>query len=141
MSLNKPYKLALIIYVLVVVVGLIIATIGDIFFDIKIRGENLALQWIIAYTIGQIYTCKYKQVMSHHIKLWTVIYYFLIVIIVASLLMLILSPIILSEISVSFLPLILIIAGLYVISAPIMYWMLGLGSKAYFKKINKERKP
>lgn len=117
---------------------MIIVTIGDIFFDIKIRGENLALQWMIAYTIGQIYTSKYKQVMSHHIKLWIVIYYFLIVIIVASLFMLILSPIIFSKISFSLLPWIL---GLYVISAPIMYWMLGLGSKAYFKKINKERKP
>ena len=68
-------------YVLVVVVGIILVTIGAIF-DIQIRGGTLGLQWIIAYTIGQIYTSKYKQVLPHHIKLWTIIYYFLIVIIV-----------------------------------------------------------
>ncbi len=139
MWFNKPYKLALIIYGSVFVVGIIINAIGAIF-EIKTRGASFGLQWIIAYGIGQTYTYKYRQVMPHHIKLWTVIYYSLIGIIVASLLMLILSPIILSEISIPFLLLILMIAGIYVIFAPIMYWMLGLGSKAYLKKINKNRK-
>ena len=140
MWFNKPYKLALIMYALALVVGIIIATIEAIL-SLNIRGGTLGLQWIIAYIIGQTYTYKYRQIMPHHIKLWTVIYYSLIVIIVASLFMLILSPIILSEISVSFLPFILIIGAICLVSAPIMYWMLGLGSKAYFKKINKNRKP
>ena len=140
MWLNKPYKLALIMYGLVVGVGIIIGIIGAIF-GIQIRGGTLGLQWIIAYTIGQVYTSKYKQIMPHQIKLWTVIYYFLIVIIVASLFLLILGPIILSEIPASFLSWTFLIIGvLYTISAPIMYWMLGLGSKAYLKKINKNKK-
>ncbi len=65
---NKPYKLALIMYGLVLGVGIIIGTISAIF-GLQIRGVTLGLKWIIAYTIGQVYTSKYKQVMPHHIKL------------------------------------------------------------------------
>lgn len=139
---NKAYFLALITFGISLGIGILLALL-NVIVDISNPGLGIIIQAGIAYTIGQVYVSKCRKSMSHSLKLWTSVYYFIIWAFWASFWWIVLykfglfGTIESSELISFYLLSITIIIGLsFLVSLP-MYWMLGLGCKAYLKKLKK----
>jgi hypothetical protein len=133
--LNKAYILALIIAGFSFVAGLLVVLLEHIF-GAQIRGITLIIQFIAAYSVGQLYAQKQGAIVPKALRLRASIYNLLISICFSVINLFILSATI--EQSQLQLSQILVWVGLiWLISALLVYWGLGSGSKAYMKKIKK----
>ncbi|KAM3090906.1 hypothetical protein ACKFKF_34075 [Phormidesmis sp. 146-12] len=129
---SKAYMLALMIFGYTLAANLMLGLLQAVL-GIKFLGMGVAIQFIAAYSIGQVYTFKQRQVISNSLKLWVSIDYTLIAICsttVALLALKMVSPALPS----SFLTLGILIP---ILVSPLIYWAIGSGSKAYLKKIKK----
>jgi hypothetical protein len=123
--LNKAYILALIIAGFSFVAALLVVLLEHIF-GTQVRGVALIIQFIAAYSVGQLYAQKQGAVVPKALRLraFSVINLFILRTTIEQ-----------SQLQSS--QIVVVVGVIWLISALLVYWGLGSGSKAYMKRIKK----
>jgi hypothetical protein len=131
--LNKAYILALIIAGFSFVAALLVVLLEYIF-GTQVRGVALIIQFIAAYSVGQLYAQKQGAVVPKALRLRVSIYSLLISICFSVINLFILRTTI-EQSQLQSSQIVVLVGVIWLISALLVYWGLGSGSKAYMKKI------
>jgi len=129
---DKAYFLAFMLIGCNLGAGLLIGLL-EAMFNTKIGGLSLAVQFISAYTIGQLYAQNRGSVIPQSLRLWASIYNVLISACITAVVLLAMNA---PEL-LGLLPILGLLGLLSVIGLISTYWGLSYGSKAYMKKIKK----
>jgi hypothetical protein len=129
---EKAYLLAFMLIGCNFGAGLLIALLGGIF-NVKIRGLGLVVQFVSAYTIGQLYTQNRGSVIPQSLRLRTSIYNMVISACVSAVFLLLMNLPDLLELF----PILGLLGLFSALGFILTYWGLGSGSKAYMKKIKR----
>ena len=129
---DKAYFLALILIGCHLGAGLLIGLLGAMF-NTNIRGLSLIVQFVSAYTVGQLYAQKRQNVMPQSLRLQASIYSILLSLCLTAVVLLAINALAL----LGLLPILGGVGLLAVIGLILTYWGLGSGSKAYLKKTKK----
>ncbi|MBD2037900.1 hypothetical protein H6F76_23380 [Leptolyngbya sp. FACHB-321] len=129
---DKAYFLALILIGCHLGAGLLIGLLGAMF-NTNSRGLSLIVQFVSAYTVGQLYAQKQQNVMPQSLRLQASIYSILLSLCLTAVVLLAMNALEL----LGLLPILGGVGLLAVIGLILTYWGLGSGSKAYLKKTKK----
>jgi hypothetical protein len=129
---DKAYLLAFMLVGRNFGAGLLIGLL-EVVFRTRIGGLALAVQFVAAYTIGQLYAQNRGSLIPQALKLWTSVYYILIsVCIIAAVLLIMNAP----E-AFGLFPILGLLGLFSALGFIFTYWGLSSGSKAYMKKARK----